>query len=76
MSEPVTVPRPPAPPRPSALTRVAAVLVVLALAGLAAYTVFSPPTTVPVSGSQATPAQTAPPPGESEHETGGGERGD
>ncbi len=76
MSEAATVSKAPTPPRPSVLTRVAAVLVVLALAGLAAYTIFSPPTTVPVSGPQATPAQTAPPPGEGEQETGGGERGD
>lgn len=76
MSEAATSSKAPTAPRPSVLTRVAAVLVVLALAGLAAYTVFSPPTTVPVSGSQATPAQTAPPPDEGERGTGGGERGD
>ncbi len=43
---------------PSLKTRVAAVMVVLALAGLAAYTVFSGPTTVsaPSTGAGATKA--------------------
>ena len=54
-------------------TRVLAILVLIGLVALAAYTMFSGPTTVPLPGGpQAAPTQNAPPePGEAE-----GGRGD
>jgi hypothetical protein len=57
------------------MTRVAAVVVVLALAGLAAYALFSGPTTVPAPGGSGTPgaapAKTAPANEEQSAEPGG-----
>lgn len=61
---------------PSMSVRIAAVLVVFALAALAAYTVFSGPTRVSVSGPQiAAPINSAPPASQQEPEGEGG-RGD
>ncbi len=62
---------------PSLRTRIAAVAVVVALAALAAYALFSGPTTVPVSApSKAAPTRQAPPRFQGEPEREGGERGD
>ena len=62
--------------RPRLRTRIAAIAVVVALGGLAGYTLFSGPTTVPVQGpAQAAPARTVPPQEQREPEEGG-ERGD
>lgn len=61
---------------PGLRARIAAAAVVLALAALAAYTVFSGPTTVPVKAPTAAPAQSAPPTGGQELEREGGGRGD
>ena len=57
-------------------TQVAAVLVVLALAGLAAYTLFSPPTKAPVPSAAPSPAPKAPQVRQEERQREGGERGD
>lgn len=61
---------------PSLRARVAAAAVVLALAALAAYTVFSGPTTVPVKIPAGAPTRIAPPAGEQGLERKGGGRGD
>jgi hypothetical protein len=61
---------------PGLRARIAAATVVLALAALAAYTLFSGPTTVPVKAPTAAPARSAPPAGGWEHEREGGGRGD
>ncbi len=47
--------------RPSPAQLIAAIAVLLALAGLAAYTMFSGPTTVAVTGPAQVPAKQAPP---------------
>lgn len=58
-------------------TRIAAIAVVLALAGLAAYTLFSGPTTVPLPRPvKVAPSRTAPPVPEGERQGEGGDRGD
>ncbi len=65
--------------RPSRRTQILAVLVLIALAAVAAYTVFAPPTRVPVnSGARTAPARTSPAttPVEPEGGEGGGEQGD
>jgi hypothetical protein len=56
---------------------IAALAVLLALAGLAAYTMFSGPTRVGVSGPAQVPAKQTPPPiGGGERESPEGNRGD
>lgn len=63
---------------PRLMTRVVAVVVVLALAGLAAYTVFSGPTTVPAptgaGTTKAAPSKTTPDRESAEPGEGGGGR--
>jgi hypothetical protein len=61
---------------PGLRAQIAAAAVVLALAALAAYTVFSGPTTVPIKAPAAAPAQSAPPVGGQEPESERGGRGD
>ena len=62
-------------PRTGVRTRVLAILVLIGLMALAAYTVFSGPTTVPrPAGPQAAPVQHAPPePSEKDTEGGPGD---
>ncbi len=66
----------PVPGGPSLRGRIAAVAVVLALAALAAYTMFSGPTTVAVRAPTSAPARSAPPSGEQGVENEEGGRGD
>lgn len=61
---------------PSLRIRIAAAAAVLALALLAAYTVFSGPTKVPVKLPTSTQTRAAPPRGEPRTETEGRDRGD
>ncbi len=70
---PETLPRPLPRVGPSRRTKLAAILVLLCLAALAAYAMFSGPTTIPTTTvPHGAPARTAPPP--AGEEGGEGER--
>ncbi len=61
---------------PGLRARIGAVAVVIALALLAAYTLFSGPTKVPIKAPAGAPTRVAPPAGQQEPESEGASRGD